>query len=156
MVFTYLGVISVITRAGILGTLVDRFGEIRLSRAGLVLLAIGLSAIPFAGNYVLLALAIALVPLGTAFTFPCVTSLLSRLIPSNERGLYMGVQQTFGGLARVIVPLWAGFAYDQLGHSVPFYTSALLIGGTILLGFGIDSGGGKAAALAQPATESAA
>ncbi|MBA3579441.1 MAG: MFS transporter [Gemmatimonadaceae bacterium] len=156
MVFTYLGVISVITRAGILGTLVDRFGEVRLSRAGLVLLAIGLSAIPFAGNYVLLALAIALVPLGTAFTFPCVTSLLSRLIPSNERGLYMGVQQTFGGLARVIVPLWAGFAYDQLGHGVPFYTSALLITGTIFLGLGIDAGGGTKVAAAEPAAESAA
>ena len=155
MVFTYLGVISVITRAGILGTLVDKLGEVRLSRIGLVLLAIGLGAIPFARHYLVLALAIALVPLGTAFTFPCVTSLLSRLIPSNERGLYMGVQQTFGGLARVIVPLWAGFAYDALGHSVPFYTSALLIGGTIFLGLGIDSGGGKKAVVAEPAAEAA-
>lgn len=155
MVFTYLGVISVITRAGILGILVDRFGEVRLSRTGLVLLALGLGSIPFAGHYVLLALAIALVPLGTAFTFPCVTSLLSRLIPSNERGLYMGVQQTFGGLARVIVPLWAGFAYDQLGHGVPFYTSALLIGGTIFLGLGIDSGSGTKTVVAKPAVEPA-
>ena len=84
------------------------------------------------------------------------SSLLSRLIPSNERGLYMGVQQTFGGLARVIVPLWAGFAYDRLGHSVPFYTSALLIGGTIFLGLGIDAGGGKGVATASPAAEPAA
>ncbi len=155
MVFTYLGVISVITRAGILGTMVDRFGEVRLSRLGLVLLAVGLGSIPFAEHYLLLALAIALVPLGTAFTFPCVTSLLSRLIPSNERGLYMGVQQTFGGLARVIVPLWAGFAYDQLGHGVPFYTSALLIGGTIFLGLGIDAGSGTKVAT-QTAAEPAA
>src|SRR5688500_6048208 len=63
MVFTYLGVISVITRAGILGTLVDKIGEVRLSRIGLVLLAVGLGSIPFAGHYVVLALAIALVPL---------------------------------------------------------------------------------------------
>ncbi|HUR92869.1 MAG TPA: MFS transporter, partial [Gemmatimonadaceae bacterium] len=155
MVFTYLGVISVITRAGILGSLVDKLGEVRLSRIGLVLLAIGLGSIPFAGHYVVLALSIALVPLGTAFTFPCVTSLLSRLIPSNERGLYMGVQQTFGGLARVIVPLWAGFAYDTLGHAVPFYTSALLIGGTIFLGFGIDAGSGKKVSAAPAAVEPA-
>ncbi len=145
MVFTYLGVISVITRAGILGTLVDRLGEVRLSRIGLVLLAIGLGVIPFAGHYVVLALVIALVPLGTAFTFPCVTSLLSKLIPSNERGLYMGVQQTFGGLARVIVPLWAGFAYDRFGHGVPFYTSAALITGTIFLGLGITADRGTTA-----------
>jgi hypothetical protein len=103
-----------------------------------------------------LAIAVAFLPLGTAFTFPCVTSLLSRVIESRERGLYMGVQQTFGGLARVIVPLWAGFAYDQLGHGVPFYTSALLIGGTIFLGMGIDAGSGTKVAAAAPAAEPAA
>ena len=32
-----------------------------------------------------LALAVALLPLGTAFTFPCVTALLSRVVPSRER-----------------------------------------------------------------------
>jgi len=69
-----------------------------------------------------------------------VTSMLSRVISSRERGLYMGVQQTYGGLARVIVPLWAGFSYDHFGKSVPFFTSAILVFGTIVLGFGIDDG----------------
>ena len=138
--FSYVGVISVVTRAGILGWAVDRYGEARLSRIGLILLALGLATIPFARGYVTLALSVALIPLGTAFTFPCVTSMLSRVIPSRERGVYMGVQQTFGGLARIIVPLWAGFAYDHLGKTVPFFTSAVLVGGTLLLGRGITDG----------------
>ena len=62
--------------------------------------------------YVPLALAVALLPLGTAFTFPCVTAMLSRVIPNNERGLYMGVQQTFGGSARVIFPILFGLLFD--------------------------------------------
>jgi MFS family permease len=69
-----------------------------------------------------------------------VTSLLSRVIPANERGLYMGVQQAYGGMARVIVPLWAGFSYDRFGQSVPFITSALLVLGTLFLGLGVDDG----------------
>lgn len=138
--FTYIGVISVITRAGFLGSAVARFGEARLARIGLVLLAVGLASYPFVHNYVLLAFAIALVPLGTAFTFPCVTSLLSRVIPSSERGLYMGVQQTYGGLSRVIIPLWAGFSYDHFGRSIPFLTSAVLVLFTLFLGFGVDDG----------------
>jgi len=89
---------------------------------------------------VLLALVIACIPLGTAFTFPCVTSLLSRVIPSNERGLYMGVQQTYGGIARVVVPLWSGFAYDHFGKGVPFITSSILVLGSLFLGFGVDDG----------------
>jgi MFS family permease len=138
--FTYIGAISVITRAGFLGKAVDRFGEARLSRIGLVMLATGLASYPFVHNYVLLAVTIALVPLGTAFTFPCVTALLSRVISSSERGLYMGVQQTYGGLSRVLVPLWAGFSYDHLGHAVPFLTSAALVLATLFLGLGVDDG----------------
>ena len=45
--YTYIGVISVLTRALILGWAVDRYGEARLSRLGQALLAIGLAAMPF-------------------------------------------------------------------------------------------------------------
>src|SRR6266480_974204 len=138
--YTYVGVISVVTRAGILGRMVERYGEARLSQIGLTLLGTGLATLPLARGYVSLAIAVALIPLGTAFTFPCVTSMLSRVISSRERGLYMGVQQTFRGLARVIVPLWAGFSYDHFGKSVPFFTSAALVLATIALGYGIDDG----------------
>ncbi len=138
--YTYVGVISVVTRAGILGRMVDRYGEAQLSRIGLTLLATGLATLPLARGYFTLAIAVALIPLGTAFTFPCVTSMLSRVISSRERGLYMGVQQTFGGLARVIVPLWAGFSYDHFGKTVPLFTSAALVLGTIILGVGTDDG----------------
>lgn len=136
--FMYIGAISVLTRAGVLGPLVDRLGEARLSRIGTVTLAIGLAALPFTHGYVALAVTVALVPLGTAFTFPCITSLLSRVISRHERGLYMGVQQTFGGVARVIGPIWAGWAYDNLGVGVPFWTGAILVAGTLLLGLGME------------------
>src|SRR5437762_4514646 len=138
--FTYIGTISVVTRAGVLGWAVDKLGEAQLSRVGLVLLATGLLAFPFVHNYVLLAIAIACIPLGTAFTFPCVTSLLSRVIPAAERGLYMGVQQAYGGMARVIIPLWAGFSYDHFGKGVPFITSSILVLGSLFLGLGVDDG----------------
>jgi multidrug resistance protein len=138
VIFTFMGTISVITRAGILGRAVDRWGEVRLSRIGLVMLAAGLAAFPLMPTYITLYLAVTLIPLGTAFTFPCVTSMLSRVISRNERGLYMGVQQTFGGLARVIVPLFAGYTYDHLGHSIPFLVSSGLVVVGLFVGLGID------------------
>jgi MFS family permease len=137
-VFMYIGTISVLTRAGILGGMVDRLGEARLSRVGVVTLALGLATIPFSHTYAFLAITIALLPLGTAFTFPCITSLLSRVVERHETGLYMGVQQTFGGVARVLGPLWAGWAYDHLGVSVPFLTAAVFVVGTLLLSIGMD------------------
>ena len=137
-VFMYIGTISVVTRAGVLGWALDWLGEARLSRVGAVLLAAGLASVPMATGFPTLALAVALLPLGTAFTFPCVTALLSRVIGNHERGLYMGVQQTFGGLARVIAPILAGYAYDHGGRSLPFFVGAAAVLATLLLGSGLE------------------
>jgi len=138
--FVYIGTLSVVARAVILGKAVDHFGEARLSRIGLVLLTVGLVTLPLAPSrsWWLLALSVALMPLGTAFTFPCVTALLSRVIPAHERGLYMGVQQTFGGVSRVLFPVVFGFAYDYLGHGAPFWISATFVFATIFLGLGME------------------
>ena len=135
--FTYIGVISVLTRALLLGKVIDLFGEARLARIGIVLMAVGLATLPLAPTLPLLALSVALMPLGTAFTFPCVTALLSRVIASHERGLYMGVQQTYGGLSRVVFPMIFGFAFDRFGHSVPFFISASLVAATLLMFYGV-------------------
>ncbi len=136
--YTYVGVISVVTRALVLGKMVDWLGEARLSRFGMVLLAIGLGTMPLHSTVPGFALSVALVPLGTAFTFPCVTGLLSRIVPQHERGLYMGVQQTFGGLARVLGPIYAGWAFDHLGHGVPYFTAGGIVLATILLGLDME------------------
>jgi MFS family permease len=138
LLFTYIGVLSVLARAVLLGRMVDRFGEPRLSRIGVTLLGLGLATIPFAPNLPVLAISVGLLPLGTAFTFPCVTALLSRVIPSHERGLYMGVQQTFGGASRAVFPMVLRVIFDRAGMGVPFWTSAAFVLFTLALGSGLE------------------
>ena len=99
--------------------------------------------------YLPLALAVALLPFGTAFTFPCVSALLSKVISSRERGLYMGVQQTFGGLARVLFPILFGFLYDRY-LPLPFLLSATLVAATIFLGLGMEEYAGARRSAATP------
>lgn len=123
----YVGGMGVVVRSLLLGRAVDRLGEARLSRVGLVLLAAGLVCTGLAQHAVLIFVGFTLMPLGTAFLFPCVTGLLSRVVPSNERGLYMGVQHTFGGVSRVAFPIAAGFLMDRFGVGVPFWLSGLLV-----------------------------
>jgi len=135
--FMYIGSISVFTRVLLLGRMVDWLGEAKLSRLGLLLLAAGVVGMPLSRNLWMLGIAVALIPLGTAFTFPCVTALLSRVISPRERGLYMGMQQTYGGVARVIAPLFFGWSFDQLGESSPYFFSSAFILATIFLGFGM-------------------
>ena len=136
--FMYTGAISVFTRVLLLGRMVDWLGEAKLSRLGIVLLAAGVIGMPLSHSLGTLAIAVALIPLGTAFTFPCVTALLSRVVSQRERGLYMGMQQTYGGITRAIAPVLYGRAFDTLGVASPYYFSSAIIAATILLGFGLD------------------
>jgi multidrug resistance protein len=125
--FMYFGAMGVLARAGLLGWAVGRLGEARLSRLGIVLLAAGLALLSAAHGYPVLLASMTLMPLGTAFLFPCVTGMLSQVVPAAQRGLYLGVQQTFGGASRVAFPVAAGLAMDRLGYGTPFWVAALLV-----------------------------
>lgn len=123
----YLGGIGVIVRTGILGRMIEWLGEAKLCRLGLVLLASGLALVAAIHSYPVLFLSFTLMPLGTAFIFPAVTAMLSRVVSKSERGLYMGVQHTFGGLSRVSFPLATGYAMDRLGKGVPYVVAGVLV-----------------------------
>jgi len=152
--FMYVGSISVFTRVLLLGRMVDWLGEARLSRLGLLLLAGGVLGMPLSRNLVALGITVALIPLGTAFTFPCVTALLSRVISPRERGLYMGMQQTYGGIARAISPLFFGWAFDTLGSSSPYFFASAFIVATIFLSPQLSLVTQKPALSTQPADNS--
>jgi multidrug resistance protein len=130
---TYLGGMGVLVRTLVLGRMVDRLGEARLSRVGAVLLAAGLGLTGLAHDGWVLLIAFTLMPAGTGLLFPCVTGLLSQVVPRAERGLYMGVQHTFGGVSRVIFPVAAGFLMDRFGVGVPFWISGVLVMATLPL-----------------------
>ena len=143
--YSYIGALNILFRLLVLGRAVDGIGEMRTSRIGATALALGLAFIPFTApvhiahlTYLTIGLALALIPFGTALNFPCVTATLSRVVKDEDRGLYLGVQQTYGGLARVLYPLAAGAASDHFGIGAPFWLSALLVASTILIGRKLD------------------
>ena len=135
----YLGGMGVIVRTGILGRLIERIGEPRVARLGLVLLAAGLASVAMIKSYPTMLIALTLMPMGTAFVFPCTTAMLSRVVPSRQRGLYMGVQHTFGGVSRVAFPLIAGYAMDVFGKGVPFVFAGAMVLATLMLTFSMES-----------------
>jgi MFS family permease len=149
--FMYIGAISVFTRVLLLGRMVDWLGETKLSRLGLSLLALGVMGMSQSHTLWMLGIAVALIPLGTAFTFPCVTALLSRVISPRERGLYMGMQQTYGGVARALAPLFFGWSFDNLGVSSPYLIASAFILATIFLSPDIAHVSKKAALAERPA-----
>jgi MFS family permease len=132
-IFPILGAVSVFMRAGILGTLVSRFGEVRLMRAGALLLAVGLAAFPLPRHLAAFIPVMLLVPVGSALLFPATSALLTQRCKRTELGQVLGVQQAFGGMARIFGPIWAGAAFEKLGPSVPFEVAGVVVFGVSLL-----------------------
>jgi MFS family permease len=130
--YTYVGCISLVMRALLLGPALKRFGEVGATRLGALSLIIGLATIPIADSFGTLAVAVLFVPIGTALLFPATTALLSRQAPRGQTGLVMGVQQTFGNVARTIGPVWAG-ALFQKNTGYPFWVAAGLMLGVSFL-----------------------
>lgn len=155
----YLGAMGVIVRTLILGRLVDALGEPRLARLGIMLLAAGLAATGLAHGPLLLFVGFTLMPLGTAFLFPCVTGLLSSAVRTSERGLFMGVQHTFGGVSRVAFPIAAGLLIDRFDVGVPYWVAGLCVLATLPLTRGMTRAAGRErkaaaeAAVAVPAAQ---
>jgi MFS family permease len=128
-VVMYFAGMGVVVRAGILGRMVRWLGEPRLARLGIVLLAAGLVLAAAGRGYPVLFTAFTILPIGTAFIFPVVTGMLSQKVSRSDRGVYLGVQQTFGGASRVLFPLIAGVLMDRFGRGSPFLVSGLLVAG---------------------------
>jgi MFS family permease len=62
----------------------------------------------------------------------------------------MGVQQAFGGVCKVLGPLWAGWVYGNLGIRSPFWISALLMVGVSFLTYRLSDEEGRSRRSAPP------
>lgn len=138
--YSYTGGLSLVTRGLLLGLAVERLGEVRTLRLGAFALFLGFGLVPLAQHLVLFALVVLLIPLGTAFLFPATTSLVSQRSPRGETGQSLGVQQAFGGVSRVLGPLWATVAFQFVSVSSPFWLAAGLLGIVTLAAWRVEEG----------------
>ena len=131
--FVYVGALGVVMRALILGKLVDWLGETKVMQIGALLLALGIFLIPLPPTVLGFAFVIGLMPIGTALLFPAVSALVTHRVRQRELGQTLGVQQAFGGTARVIAPIWATAVFQGLGVHYPFYIAAGVVSVVLLL-----------------------
>ena len=137
-VYTYVGTVSLVMRSVVLGPSVRRFGERGVMRLGLGALVAGYALQPLAPSLAAFGAAILFIPVGTALLFPATTSLVSRYADAHDLGATMGVQQAYGGVARLLGPLWAGAAFQALGPGAPFWLSAGLGLATLAFALGLE------------------
>ncbi len=125
--FAFLGVVMVIVQGGLLGRLVQRFGEPRLVRAGITLMALGLFFLPVGARLLLLGATTALLAVGMGLHNPSTLGLISRLTEEHRQGGTLGVTRSLGALARGVGPIWGGWAFARMGPAWPFWSAAGLM-----------------------------
>jgi DHA1 family tetracycline resistance protein-like MFS transporter len=127
-VFAFVGIILVIVQGFLVGKVVKKIGEHHIVPASLAIVAIGLLMIPATRSVAALLVANGVMAVGMGFNNPSLMSLVSRYSAAEDQGGVMGLTQSLNSLARIVGPLWGGFAFDHLGIGMPYITSAAVMG----------------------------
>jgi multidrug resistance protein len=127
-VFAFVGIVLVIVQGFLVGKVVKRVGEHHIVPASLAIVAIGLLMIPATQSVAALLVANGVMAVGMGFNNPSLMSLVSRYSAAEDQGGVMGLTQSLNSLARIVGPLWGGFAFDHLGIGMPYITSAAVMG----------------------------
>jgi MFS transporter, DHA1 family, tetracycline resistance protein len=132
-VFAYVGVIIVVMQGGLVGRLVERWGERPLLIGGLALLSVGLILLPFSASVGMLLAALGLLSVGEGAVTPTSSALLSLASPDGRQGETLGLSQGIGSLGRIIGPLAAGWLFLTVGASAPFLAGGMLTVAALLI-----------------------
>jgi MFS family permease len=132
VVFAVVGVLIVVVQGGLVRPAVRAAGESRVLLAGLVLNGIGLGLLAGVHSFVALAPAILALTVGQGLVSPTLSSALAGKVTADRRGGVFGIQQSAGGLARVVGPVVAGVAFGHLGVAVPYVGGAVLMLGAAM------------------------
>jgi len=122
--FGIIGLSSAIVQGGLIGPITKLLGKKRILVLGSFLIMITLAIIPYAGNFLWLAVDGIFLSLGTGMLQPTLLSLISEVTSEAEQGITLGVNQSLSALARMFGPLWGGITFEYLGYPFPFLTGA--------------------------------
>jgi MFS family permease len=123
----FVGAVSALMQAGLVGWLARRFGERALVFAGFLLMATGMG---FAGTGPALAFlitAMGVLTVGSGLATPSLAGLASVAAGAEEQGGVLGIYQSLGSLARAVGPFLGGLAFDNLGIGSPLWLGGIVL-----------------------------
>jgi len=122
--FGIIGLTSAIVQGGLIGRISKVVSKKNILKFGSFFIMTALALIPYGDTFLGLAIICIFLSIGTGLFQPTVLSLISEVTPEDEQGVTLGVNQSVSAMARVLGPLWGGFAFEFLGYPFPFLTGA--------------------------------
>jgi MFS family permease len=122
----FLGLCAVVMQGYIVRRLLKQAQEVRLLSIGLVLTALGLVGIGFAGSPGWLYAGLACLAAGSGLVNPVATGLISLYADASSQGRVLGIYRSLGSLARAITPVAAGILYWAFHANTTYVVAATL------------------------------
>jgi MFS family permease len=116
----FAGLLQALAQGYLLGKVIQRIGELRLIRIGMITFALGIAPMASVSSHALLLLMLALLSVGYGFASPSVASLISKRTERHLQGEVLGINQSALSLARICGPIGGGCIYQWLGPSAAY------------------------------------
>ena len=160
-----IGFVGVLMQGGVIRRLLPKYGEVKMSRVGMVMLLLSFVLLPLVGGMTSLLAVSCLIAVGNSLVQPTLNGLASRSVDAAWQGRAMGLLQAFASLGRGLGPILGGWllGFDRNGPvtqygRAPFWVAALLMIITLILATGLrnPTRGASAAQRDEVDTEPAA
>lgn len=126
LAFTLAGAAAVFSLWVLIPRLCGRYGEGRVTAGASAAMALGFTLFVLWPADIVIALALMLLGAGIAMCLSCLQALLSKAAPDGVQGSAMGLNHAVLSFARILGPIWGGFALGSLGAGWPYLSGALL------------------------------
>lgn len=120
--FLVMGAVVVLFQGGLLGRMINTFGERRIILSGILLHALGIALLPTATPYFTLTLYLISIGIGSQIVRPTNASWFTKLSRTGQ-GTVIGVMDAFSSLGRILGPLLAIW-FHQINIAYPYFVLA--------------------------------
>lgn len=135
LLFVYIGILIVLVQGGMIRQLTKKYSERKLITVGSILIAAGLFLTPATNNWMILALAMTLLSVGSGINNPCNQSLISKLAPQEVVGGILGLGQSVSTLGRIFGPIIGCALFEKMGYVSPYIAGGVCMIVVVLLSF---------------------
>lgn len=111
--FAYIGLLGIILQGGLLGRLVKRFGELRLTIAGFATGAAAYLIVGMSHSLAPLVVGATIAAFGNGVLRPVITSRLTQSVGRHEQGVAIGISGSLNSMAMAMAPPTGGTMLDH-------------------------------------------
>lgn len=121
------GVVTVVIQGGLLRVLSRRVAPSVLITSGLLLMTTGMIILAQSTTFLMMAIGLGVLGIGTACVGPSISSALSLSVSETKQGTVAGLNSSAMALGRLTGPLISTGLYQYVGYSSPYWVSAGLL-----------------------------